>query len=225
MATLLGAGISTVTAFIVLNLGQRADRKKRAEERLAIEASHAISGFIKLTQWTNLLANIKQHIDRFYHEAQQDGLQTTEACLIVGPSAGQFTEPEKLKAEEFAFLAMEKESDLLGSVQLLEARAQNTNHVLNDYSRLRMEFEIWLESLPGFQRKLDGRLTEDRFPAEHKGNWDIRVAQLNVLIGELIGQIDDEINFAEQTVNRFSEVARRRFGDRFPKISFDMKPV
>ncbi|UWP93157.1 hypothetical protein K3X13_04765 [Aliiroseovarius crassostreae] len=224
MATLLGAGISTATALIVFTLNQKSERKKRDEERKRLEAGNAISGHIKLTQWANLLANIQSHIDRFYEEASQDDLQVYEPYQIVGPTAGLFLEPERLKAEEFAFLISEKESELISNMLLVEARASNTHHLLNEYSKQRLAFEEWLENLPGFKRELVGRISKESIPIEHKTNWDLRIAQLNVILGNIIENIEDDILLAENTTNEFARIAHHRFDDHFPEITLNSEP-
>ena len=116
--TMVGGIATILAALLAFGLGYWEGRKNRGDERLRATAVNAMAGYFKLAESANLVANIKSHIDKSYKAAEDAGLNQSEPFLTVGPSAGLFTEPERLKPQEYSFLMGKEHFDVIGEVFL-----------------------------------------------------------------------------------------------------------
>jgi len=214
-------GLATlIAAFCVFWLSNRRERKAREDEELKAAAANALSGYFKLAKWCNLIANINLQIDRSDQAAKEHGLSSSEAFAVVGPSAGVFTEPEPLNASEFSFLLTKENFEIVTDVGLVEDRAINLHHLFQQYSALHIDLQVWLDTIPGFSRKLDGPIASDELPIEYKDRFDYRAAQLNQIIGGIVDTLDEEMAFSTATTQKFILAAHERYKPHFPKLDF-----
>ncbi|KEJ96037.1 hypothetical protein SAMN05444149_102395 [Pseudosulfitobacter pseudonitzschiae] len=214
-------GLATlIAAFCVFLLGNRRERKTREFEEMKAGAANAMSGYFKLAKWCNLIANINLHIDKSYQAATEHGLSSNEAFAFVGPSAGTFAEPERLHASEFSFLLTKENFKIVEDVGLVEDRAINLHHLFQQYSELHLEFQTWLDTILGFSRKLDGPIASDQLPIEYKDRFEYRAAQLNQIIGGIVGGLEEDMAFSIDTTQKFIMAAHERYKPHFPKLDF-----
>jgi hypothetical protein len=214
-------GLATLfAAFSVFWLGNRSEQKKREDEDLKAAAANALSGYFKLAKWCNLIANINLQINKSYQAANEHGLSSSEAFAIVGPSAGVFTEPELLNASEFSFLLTKENFEIVTDVGLVEDRAINLHRLFQQYSALHIELQLWLDAIPGFNRKLDGPIAKDQIPDDYQDRFDYRAAQLNQIIGGIVEALEEDMPFSTKTTQKFILAAHERYKPYFPKIDF-----
>lgn len=218
--TMVGGIATILAALLAFGLGYWEDRKNRGDERLRAAAVNAMAGYFKLAESANLVANIKSHIDKSYKAAEDAGLNQSEPFLTVGPSAGLFTEPERLKPQEYSFLMGKEHFDVIGEVLLVKQRAINLNHLFLQYTDMKIDFQKWLCNIESFERKMDGPLAADIIPPEYKLKFDVRGANLNQVIGSIIEHVRHDLLFAETVTNKFILVAHRKFNPHFPKLEF-----
>lgn|GEM_PF-6280270 len=221
LPTLVGGAITLLAALLSFWLANRAERSKREEEAQRLSAAEAMSGLFKLVQWTNLLHNIKRHIDEFYKQAAEEGHQPAEPALTIGPSAGIFVEPSLLEAREYTFLAQTRSSNLIAKLKLLEERSINSHHLIKLYSKYHLELQAWMEEIPDFHVELDGPIATNLFPPAYRSSYEIRLAQLNRIIGGLVEHLDEDIQNAEDLVKEFANIAHEHFGSQFPRFSLE----
>lgn len=140
--------------------------------------------------------------------------------LKVGPSAGLFVEPERLKLSEYKFLMSKENFGLADDIILAEQRALNTHHLYKMYSEMHLEMQAWMDEIPGLERSLDGVISTDAIPKTHILQAEMRVAQLNRLIVGVVESLEGDIAQMINLTNSFLEVAHDLYGPYFPKIKF-----
>lgn len=219
-STAVGGLVTLIAAFGVFWLGNRNERKARVDEERKKAAANALSGFFKLAKWSNLIANIDLQINKSVESAKEHGLSSNDAFAIFGPSAGVFVEPELLKACEFSFLLSAENFELVADVGMVEERAVNLHHLFKQYSTLHVELQMWLDAIPGFSRKLDGPVANDKFPSEHKDRFDFRAAQLNQIMAGIVEHLEKDKSLSIETIQKFILAAHECYKPHFPKLDF-----
>lgn len=223
--TLLGGFITLIVALITFWLTARAERKRRDAERNRDAAVDALSGYHKLSAWVDLFGNINNLISDCFKDAHSDGFNASEPFQVVPPFAGRFLEPPALKINEFRFLLTKKYSECVNEIVELEKHGINITKLLDEYSRLRLELESWIDSLPNVERELSGPLAETAIPAEHKAKFEMRVGQLNRILVGLVEQLETDVPRSKKCLIDFVSAANDLFGSDFPKLDIDfIKP-
>lgn len=200
------------------------ERKKIYDASEDKNSERALSGYLKLHQWANLVANIDLHISNCFTEAYNHGFLTPDASLMVGPAVGVFSAPEKLTSDEYSFLLTKENYELVDRVLLLEQRGANLLCVLDEYSKVRVETEVWVTSLPGFKSTFDGPMANQMFPIQYAAAVEQRVGQLNRIVAGIVEATAVDVPMSEEIVTEFINAARLRFLDRFPSINFGINP-
>lgn len=216
--TFVGGGATILAAILAFWLSYRTERKRREADELKVSSTNALAGYFKLAQWANLLGNINAHIDKHYEQARENGHVPEEACLIVGPSVGIFSEPERLTSDEYRFLLTDHYR-MIDDIFIIEQRAINTHHLFKKYSELHLEMQAWLETLPGFERQLDGPLAKDKVPNDFYPKFEVRAAQLNRILAGVLQNLEEDIAFATRTTQEFADIGFKRYSPAFPKIA------
>ncbi|WP_127748432.1 hypothetical protein [Parasedimentitalea marina] len=223
--TVIGGGIALLTALAMFYFSNSLERKKREEERIRNNASSAVSGFLKLTRWANLVANVDEHINKFYEEANAHGHEADQAFQIVGPSVGKFLEPDRLTVEEYSFLLSKEHSELIGKIQMVEERAANLLQLLDQYSSDYLEFSKWLHTVPGFSRELDGPIAKSKIPKKYMAQVDEHGAQLNRILAGITEHIGEDLVTATQVIQEYGQVAHDEFKPYIEKLSFEYPSI
>lgn len=218
ISTIVGGAATIIAALLAFWLTHRSERNRREEEEKLNASRKAISGYLKLAQYANLISNIKNHIDRSYEESGKEGNQSSEAFLSVQPAAGLFHEPEAFKAEEISFLLSKDGYQVLEKIDLVEQRAKNLHHLFLKYSSVYMEFQNYLFSIPKFEREMDGKIAKDIIPKEHKGKLDYWGGQLNILLGGIVENLDEDLKLSIEAARDFNSIAYAKYYPHFPKI-------
>jgi hypothetical protein len=212
--------MTLIAALVAFLLTYHAEKRRRHIDELKVGASEALSGFSKLSQLANLISNINSQIDTSFVQAHEFNLIPNDASLIVGPSAGLFVEPERLKLSEYKFLMSKENFGLADDIILAEQRALNTHHLYKMYSEMHLEMQAWMDEIPGLERSLDGVISTDAIPKTHILQAEMRVAQLNRLIVGVVESLEGDIAQMINLTNSFLEVAHDLYGPYFPKIKF-----
>lgn len=223
ISTVVGGGVTLIASLVVFYISNRAEKGRREQERNVISANNARTGFIKLIRWANLVANIDKHLNNFFDEAKEERHWSEEAYRIVGPSAGTFTMPERLKAEEYSFLLSEEHSELLSEIQMVEERAININHLFEKYSTEFKEYNDWLHGLPGMHRELSGPIAKTEIPIAYKSQEDERGAQLNRLLAGIMEHLDDDMASAAEAATEFGKIAYEKFKPQIGEHGFKLE--
>ncbi|WP_416367796.1 hypothetical protein [Tritonibacter mobilis] len=227
-ATFLSTSIVAVTTLVAAYgtfwLTRRWERKKICDASEDKNSERALSGYLKLHQWANLVANIDLHISNCFTEAYNHDFLTSDASLMVGPAVGVFSAPEKLTSDEYSFLLTKENYELVNGVLLLEQRGANLLCLLDEYSKLRVETEAWVTSLPGFRSTFDGPMANQMFPVQYAAAFEQRVGQLNRIVAGIVEATAVDVPMSEEIVAEFINAARLRFSDRFPSINFGTNP-
>lgn len=218
-STLVGGVLAIFVAYKSFKWATDAEAERREKDRLDLAATNAYSGYAKLAQSMNLLANLEDWISKAYDEARAAGRSIENACEVVPVFVGRFNEPAFLAPAEYSFLHTKQNQDLIDQILLLEQRASNTVSLINEYKRLSVEFDSWREAVCS-ERSTDGVRVFDVLSNDLRGAEATRRANLNHIIDTVVGNIEQELKDGDKTVQLFIDAAHQEYGDRFPPMKF-----
>ncbi len=219
ISTMVGGALAIFVAYKSFKWANDAEAERRKKERLDLAATNAYSGYAKLAQWLNLLANLEDWISKAYDEARAKGRSIENACEVVPVFVGRFNEPAFLAPAEYSFLHTKENQGLIDQILLLEQRASNTVSLVNEYKRLAVEFDSWREAV-GSGRSTDGVRVFDTVPLHLKGAEATRRANLNIIVDTVVQNIKEDLVEGDKTVQQFIDAAHSTFGELFPHMAF-----
>ena len=202
-------------------IAQLSERKKAERNELKTQAANAASGYFKLLELANLGANIDKIIDDAFHKTKRAGLNSEDAFNYVPASVGTFLGPERLTADEIRFLLTKEFSSAISNVQDVEGKMLNNLVIWESYSDLKKDMGDWLMSQPGIERQFDGIISHEKIPKELQAIYAIKSGQLNLILGTLTENLDQDIPAASEALDCYIKAARARFGDLFPELKIE----
>jgi len=220
----LGGAASIAASLLAFKAANKAEKDKIAEKDKKDAATLATVGYLKLMHSVNLLGNIRIFMDDSFEESYREGVDGNEAYLYIKPAVGKFTEPDRLKPEEFMFLIDLNQVSLINDLYLVEQSAINTHEILEKYSITRAAFDAWTDDIPGIQRELDGAKRIDKIPISYKPIYDTKIAQLNLLISAIIEDLDEDIENGIKRLEMFSSLAHQVYKPYFHDMKISIRP-
>ncbi|PJE31704.1 hypothetical protein SAMN06297129_1724 [Pseudooceanicola antarcticus] len=217
---LVGGFATLLAALLSFWLGRVAERKRQDDIDRKRSAGEATSAFHKLCQWANLLANIDQQIKAHFKQAEEDGVTEVDAFLNIGPVAGKLLEPDRIRSSELRFLQTKENFQILEMATLVEQRAANIHEIYRLYTIQYLALQDWLDSISGFERQYDGPVAHDIIPEGYRSGFETRGAQLNRLLAGVCEQLEQDLPFTTEAVQKFADAAHSKFPNDFPKIKF-----
>lgn len=224
LSAIFGGAMSTATAAVIFWLGSRLSRMQREREDMARRADLALSGYVKIYQSVNTLANMKQMFDRVYQEAAADGHLDWEPYQIVGPIAGKFPDPQAITASEGAFLFKNGKVDIFQNAILLSDRVTGNIATLIKITEIYEKMHDWLDGLEGIDRVVDGDIARDQIPDQYLPRFSMFAGSLNGLLTGLITTLDLDVPASVKLANDYIDAARVELKDSFPNITVGQAP-
>ncbi len=213
--TLVGGGISILTAVLMFGIGQATERRKRKEEKKKSDALDAFIGLQKLMRTLEATENLARHIDRQFIEAHKSGDDLNDPASIVKPILGAPIMIEDLTAQEVLFLVRGNE-DLMSKIWEIQQRARNNDVIRSEYNRLRFAFDDFLESSAKEIRLLEGsRISASCGPSDVV-RMEMRLGRLNQVIVPLVETLEKDRAAIPEVINKYIVAAREVYGDHFP---------
>lgn len=219
----LGGAASITASVVAFKLSNASNEKAKKDEEKRLSAMAAMSGYFKILHCVNTFSNVKLHIDDSYRQAHESGFKGHEPYQYVAPSVGRFFVPEKLKSEEFSFLLLNNEVDVINNIDIIVSRAFNTLELLDKYSELRLEMMSWVNEIPELERVIDGANATDIIPTKYKSRFEAREIQLNLLLWGIIEDLDGDRDLSIKTIEGFVDSAHKTYSPYFPKITMATK--
>ncbi|PJF08831.1 hypothetical protein [Pseudorhodobacter sp. MZDSW-24AT] len=219
----IAAGLATigsaVVALLVLYLTIRVENKRRHDDELKAEAAGAMNAYSKISRYANNILAVKNAIDQQYADIRREGDELENPSQVVGPIPGRFVEPERLKPDEFRFLLTKENFLIVGEIEDLEASCVLMMSLVEEYSKMHLDTQKWLDDMPHADRKIEGMIASDMIPTAMKGRLDRRVAQMNILIVNVIRIAEQQDPSPKQVMEHFIAAAvASPFGKYFPKM-------
>lgn len=218
---LLAGVISLMVALITISKNESI----AAQKAISLETTAAMNAvtlaFYKLIDCGEILGGMRNLLDEQFIQASADGY-ASEPYQIVRPAQGQDFLPKRVELNEVLFLVKAKDIALISEISLVYRRTLNCIHLSELHSKERIDFQEWLQGLPGYKGELSGEVASDAFPVEYKDRFDRRAANLNLIITSLVEQVEDTLVLFEDVMARLGKAAKLEFGQEFPVIEAEM---
>lgn len=218
--TLVGGGISLVTALCMFGLAQRIERRRRAIEREQEGAANAFIGFWKIKSAAEMLLNLQREIRDAFAMAANKGLEGSEPCQIVRGRVGATIDIKFLEAKEMMFLSKEKRSELLAEVDLVIHRAKNLDATMRKYTELRESLQVFLETNSDKVGDASGSVSDFALSGKNAAVAKLKIKSLNEILEQVKEMLQKDTIAAKRATEEYLHVARTHFGASFPQFQF-----
>lgn len=219
----ISAGLATIgsaaVALIVLYLTIRSENNRRRDDELRAEAAGAMNAYSKVSRYANNILAVKNAIDQRYTDMREEGDELENPSQVVGPIPGRFVEPERLRSDEFRFLFTKENFLVAGEIEDLETSCILMMSLVDEYTKMHLETQKWLDDMPQADRKIEGMIASDVIPTPMKGRLDRRIAQMNILIFSIFQIAEQQDPSPKEVMEHFiSAAVASPFGKYFPKM-------
>jgi len=217
-SVILGGVISSATSWWVQSINNRylKDREDRIERN--IEMSGAFKSLTKLLMILNGFGSLKAQIDKMFEGVEVSPGGFDEPWKIVRGFTGLYVDVQDFDAEDIVFLIKSKESSLSNDLFLLRNRYIATVTSLVNYAELHETFVSELAESPSVT--VVGTAVSVELTEEQMAKYGPMEAKLNNLIGQVIESLEEDVEYARRTTEKFSKVAKTYFGSDFPDVQF-----
>lgn len=217
VVTLLAGAISLLVARKTIAHQEKvyAEKALRAERAAAGDA--VTLAFHKLLDCGEVMGSMMRHLDDQFRTAAGDGY-AAEPYQLIRPSIGRDYAPDCVSLSEVSFLSKLGDLTLIGDIGLIYQRTINCVDLCQRHSDERIAFHEWVMGLPGHKGDLQGDIAKDSIPVEFMPQFIRYAANLNVIIGSWVEQLDDSIKLVEDVLDRLRKAAKKEFGKDFPTI-------
>ena len=220
--TVVGGLISIITTVIMFSLARYIERENRAKERKLESAKLAYIGLTKLIKTIHAIENLAQNLDTQFREAHDLGKSDLQTALIIKPIIGAAFEIEDLSAGELSFLRR-SDGELVAKIWKIQQRAKNNWAIMAQYSKLRTDFENFLESNANIASQIDGPGVSAEYKGTEENRIAIKIRRLDRLIDPLVAALkQDRISIIDITKG-YIVAAHREFGDDFPAKKLEVR--
>ncbi|MCR9158100.1 MAG: hypothetical protein NXH80_12695 [Rhodobacteraceae bacterium] len=217
VAALLGGLISLISALMVFWLATRKETKLFEQRLNDTRNTNARIGLGKLLNMSNQLYSIERFISKQLAEAQKEAPVIEPGLAVVGSSAGNF-EVDRLNSAELEFLVHSKSNGLVSEIHMFQRAVMTHVAALEQYTVLRREFDDFSLKHGRIPEDPDGRLVSTEFDEKHGRQASIMLGSLNILLGEILTTIEDDIKTGFDLADSYREMAVKQFGEPFPTI-------
>ena len=219
-AALLGGGISAATAAGFFMWEKSWADKLRKKELGMQRSAIVLSVVAKLSVFLETQLGIKKHIDECFVEAEGMDLINTEPADIFLELVLLPLTIDPISSEEMALCLLSGDRGLLEKILTSQSSYLANYHVmvkLNEYLSNYKAFKIENALV---QSTLEGNVGRLLMPEQSRPKRDAMVAEINSLIGPLIGANQSDIRFTKVTIRRFLSAVGSISGVDVPKVTF-----
>ena len=217
-SVILGGVISSATSWWVQSRNNRHLKKREDRIEKIIEMSGAFKSLTKMLMILNGFGSLKIQIDHMFEDAEVVPGKFDEPWKIVRGFTGLYVDVQDFDAGDIIFLIKSKESNLSNDLFLLRNRYIATITSLVKYAELHEDFLSELAEASGVT--VVGSTVSVELTEEQMIKYRPMEAKLNNLIGQVIENLENDVEYARKTTEKFSKVAKTYFGSDFPDAQF-----
>ena len=222
LPSLIGGGISAVTAVIMFSLAQWIDSRKRAAERKRSAAHDAYGGLLKLVRSGDSIENLARHIDKQIKDAHELNRDFSDIAAIIQPILGASILVEDLTAQETRFLT-KSDGEFLSRIWEIQQRARNNDVIAAEYSKFRLAYDAFIETKAPSITAIEGATLSVSLEGDDAKIATIKLGRLNQIIVPLIASLDEDRKTIVTVIDEYIAFARSAFGDDFPAKKFEAR--
>ncbi|MCZ8333360.1 MAG: hypothetical protein O9328_03770 [Rhodobacteraceae bacterium] len=222
--SLVGGGISAVTAVLMFSLAQRVDRKKRESDAKKLSAVKAFSALQKIMHIANINENLARQIDREFKDASETReIHQVDPAHVVRPLIGAPHDVERITPEEILFLAKSGNGDLIAEIWEIQQRTLNNDHLVKYFNELKTDYADFMESCAESVQEM----RPEGATLELKGTQVFRAVsktgRMNTVLVGLVSNLESDRVQSKSVVERFLSAAVAEFGSDFPAKTVEWK--
>jgi hypothetical protein len=220
-STMIGAAVSILTSLAVFGFTSWTEGRKSKLRDKRSSAFAAFQGFQKLVHITNELSNTKRHIDEAFKYADENGLGDADPFAKIQPMVGAKAVIEPVRVEEMYFLVEAKLSHLMGEIDLIYRRALNTEAVVDQFNKMKLELGSFLEARMASFEPGEGTRAVFELVGNDAKLAHLRGAAMNNLIGQMLEHLEKDFPESKRLSETFLQVAQKHFGTDFPQVKLE----
>jgi hypothetical protein len=218
--TLVGAGISVLTTFIMFKVTQGVEQKKRDSDRRKKEIVGAFVTFWQLKALAEFLGNVDRQLDDAYAEVDDDVTNLEPCDIIKGFLTADEVFPE-FRIEDLVFLNRQKRTQVIADIDLLLRRARTVEATVKKYTELRQNLEGMLENLASTVEESETGRPLIAVPADAAAIINLRKGNLNQILAGLHELLEVDVPNSRMLTETFLDLARKEFGSEFPDFKLE----
>ncbi len=130
---------------------------------------------------------------------------------------------EPIAMEEMFFLVSAKVAHLMAEVDLIYRRALNTDAVVDQFNRMKLEFGNFIEERTSKIELGEGTRAAFELAGKDVKLADLRGGAMNNLVGQMLEHLESDCAEAKRISQEFLEAARKYFGSDFPDVKLEWR--
>jgi len=222
VSAILGGVLSLVGALWATNLNSRIAKAEKLEMEKRAGAVAAYEVMFKMLNAYNSVSSLKEHIDGMFEEADKEENSDLEPWAKVKVLVTAEDEVKSISPADTMFLLSSKNAGLINEVHLVQSRMANILASSRTYNDLRNDFQLFFESQSTTAKAGDGTNAIAEFQGNDSAIAQLRVGQLNNLLGQIMHFLEADIPRAWQALNDFKTAAKKEYGDDFPEVKLEL---
>ncbi|CUH99920.1 hypothetical protein [Leisingera aquaemixtae] len=221
LAAIIGGVLAMLGSLLATWVQNQSARKARSEDREFAGAESAYAVFHKLLDGHNSAANLERQINEMFDIANRKGHADMEPWAKVRALVGAPYDLENVAPKETAFLIRAQKADLLNEVHLIQRRLATTLVAADQYNELRKEMDTFLLENLSEGKLGEGTQLSAAFETDKKTRIEMREAQLNSLLGQIMENLKEDIPRAWDIIQEFRAAASEQYGEKFPPFKIE----
>lgn len=220
LGSVIGGLISLIVAYFSFRTTRNTQLLRDEEERMR---SSKLSAFRFYTGYRHLMSRnyqLKRHMDEALArtpELEAETGQPAEPWMVVQATISLPAPASFFSTDDLAFLFEAQEFELLGNLDLLQARTLTNLISMEKFNALKQAMDDKLTLT-----RLHGEFAVSEQSASDAKLWERDAAILNQLIAQIVEGIEDDVKMMEKLIEPLGSAVKRHFKDPdFPVLKLE----
>jgi len=220
LGSITGGLLSGGFAYLSFSMTRNTQLRRDAEERMR---SSKLSAFRFYTGYRHLISRnyqLKRHMDESLARSsalEAETGQPAEPWMVVQATISLPAPASFFSTDDLAFLFEAQEFELLGNLDLLQARTLTTLISMEKVNALKQAMDDKLTLT-----RLEGEFAVSEQSASDAKLWERDAAILNQLIWQIVEGVEEDVKIMETLIEPLGSAVKRHFKDTdFPVLKLE----
>jgi hypothetical protein len=217
---ILGGILAIAGGVAVAFWEQRTARAIRQEDRNLFTTAKVMESVVKIGQIQAWFVALKRTVDCCFDDAEEPGKAGLDPGVKVVPIVLSSVLVDEFSAEELANCLRSGDIGLLEELLDLQSNYRVTFELVRFFNQERNEFNAFTMNNASTADLVGGLAAQLEFDPKHKHGLEVRVAQLNQLVSEVMESYTSGLVKSEAAMSRFTSAMNSIPGIKVPKVNF-----